>query len=393
MRHRDPHFGRGDLVHRLNIEPLFVPLRVKSSWSLRRFVRNLFPDLQRRHLNRRTTKRIQKHIAHVMKTVVTLRNLTEYTLRWDPNHKNCEHPELVLFQAFLSPVLKHIGPKLVKLSLTTIPLETLASLSPITLPHLEYLDIGICTQQMPQKDIYVIFDSFTVFVNNLYPSLRSLSFSSRVPSRFLDLTRFFAHLGTFPGLHTLSLSMPFDGAHLSTPSKLVDFLTKNHSTLQHLQLSASRCSPTDLPLDPSSKYWIPNILSSFPEPFPRLHSLHIALRPLKADLTPIYTFLKQYSRTLDSLTLADRQLTIDEVAMVVECLADFTGDALGMKELRLHVLQLSPALLILLAERLPQLLLLELSFYEVIAGSPQASHAGHHRMTHLVSGSVHPFSF
>jgi hypothetical protein len=324
VRRSDPHIGRGDFVRRVNIEPWLVQPRPKSRCSrfdaIRKFIRGLFDTDSKKHqLNRRITRRITKDTTRVTDAVVGLRNLTEYGLGWDS--LGPYHPEL--FRAFLCPVLTHIGPKLVKLSIS-VPLEMLCSLAPITLPQLEYLEVKMCTLEMPRRDIDIILDSFIVFVNNLYPTLQSLSISSRVPSRFLDLTRFFTFLGSFPRLLTFSLSMPFDGAHLSSPSNLVAFLNKHHHTLQHLQLSTSRCSPTDTPLDPSCKYWIPNILSSLANPFPRLRGLQLALRPLKADLTPITTFLKQYAPTLASLTLTDRQLTFDEVGMVVDALTDLT---------------------------------------------------------------------
>jgi hypothetical protein len=314
--------------------------------------------------------------------VVGLRNLTEYGLGWDPHRSY--HPEL--FQAFLCPILDHIGPKLIRLSIT-VPPEMLFSLAPISLPRLEYLEVGVCTLEMPRSDIDVILDSFTVFVNNLYPTLRLFSLSSRVPSHFLDLTRFFTYLGTFPHLDTFCLSIPFDGAHLSSPSNLVEFLNNHRRTLQHLQLSTSRCSPTDTPLDPSCKYWIPNILSSLANPFPRLRGLQLALRPLKADLTPITTFLKQHAPTLDTLTFTDRQLTFDEVAMIVDAVADPTGEALELKQLHLQVLYFSPALLNFLAAKLPRLVLLDLGFSEVVAAMPSQGLFCSQK-AHLVSASV-----
>ena len=298
---------------------------------------------------------------------------------WDPRLPY--HPKL--FQAFLCPVLSHIGHKLVRLSLT-VPPEMLCSLAPIALPRLEHLEVGVCTLEMPSRDIVVILDSFTVFVNNLYPTLQSLSLSSRVSSHFLDLTRFFTYLGTFSHLHTFCLSMPFDGAHLSSPSNLVAFLDKHHGTLQHLQLSTSRCSPTDIPLDPNCKYWIPNILRGLTNPLPRLCGLQLALRPLKADLTPITAFLKQYAPALSFLTFTDRQLTFDEVAMIVDTLTDSAAEALELKQLRLQILYLSPALLTFLATKLPRLVLLELSFNEVVAAAPSHSQ-GYSKKAHLVS--------
>lgn len=388
VHHSDPNIGGGDFVRRVDIHPWFVQPCAKSKStrsssridSIRIFIHNLFdPDCQRRQLKSRIAKRIQKDITRVTDAIIGLRNLTEYRLGWDPHRPS--HPEL--FEGFLCPILSHIGPKLVRLSLT-VPPHMLRLLASIKLPHLEHLEVGVCTLEMPRKDVDEILDAFTVFVNNLYSTLESFSLSSRVPSHFLDLTRFFTHLGTFPHLRTFCLSMPFDGAHLASPSSLVGFLNKHHRTLRHLHLSTSRCSPTDTPLDPSSKYWIPNVLTSLVNV--SLDGLQLALRPLKADLTPITTFLTGHSHALDSLALTDRQLTFDEVAMILGALADSTGQALVLKRIRLQVPYLSPALLTFLATKLPRLELLELSFSEVVATVPFDGQ--YHRMkAHLVCPS------
>lgn len=337
-------------------------------------------------MHQQVKKRITKDIARVTEAVSGLRNLSEYGLAWDEN-RSYYHPEL--YRAFLCPVLYRLKDQLVKLSLD-IPPEMFRSLVPIALPRLEHLDVGLCTLKMPSREIYELFDCFTVFVNNLYPTLESLSISTRVPSQFLDLTRFFTILGTFPRLHRFSLSIPFDGTHLSSPLVLTAFLSKHHETLQYLQLSTSRCSSADIPANPTSKYWIPNVLASINTPYPQLHGVQLALRPLKADLTPITRFLAQQAPELRCLNFTDRALTYDEVHGVLDSLG--STDSSPLKQLRLRLQHLSPALLDLLASRLPRLALLELSFAEVKATASHLTHAGiptHSMKAELVS-AIHP---
>jgi hypothetical protein len=373
VHRNDPDIGRGDLVRRVDIHPWLVQTRAKSKSkskstgnssrinTIRVFIRNLFNLNRQKHRPKSPiASKIQKDIARVTDAVIGLRNLTEYRLRWDPHQPY----HLELFEGFMCPILSHIGHKLVRLSLT-VPPQILGSLAPINLPRLEHLEVGVCTLEMPRRDVDEMFDAFTVFVNNLYSTLESFSLSSRAPSHFLDLTHFFNHLGTFPHLRTFFLSMPFDGSHLTSPHSLVAYLNRHHRTLRHLHLSTSRCSPTDTPLHPSSKYWIPNILTSLVDP--SLWGLRLALRPLRADLAPVTAFLMQHSHALESLVLTERQLTFDEVVMILDALADSTGQALVLKRIQFQVPHLSPVLLNLLAKKLPRLALLELLFSEVVA--------------------------
>jgi len=264
---------------------------------------------------------------------------------------------------------------LVKLSLN-VPPKMLPSLAPIALPRLEHLEVGVCTKRLLKGEINEVFDGFAVFVNNLFPTLQTLSISSRLPSQCLDLTRFFTLLGVFPHLTGFSLSIPFDGTHLFPPRDLITFLNKHRQTLQLLQLTTIRCSPADSPIDPESKFWIRNILTSLDSPFPRLHDVHLALRPLKADLTPVIQFLAEHAGELDALTLTERALTYTEVVDILDGISAYAHSP-RFKQLRLRLQHLSPALLELFASRLPRLAFLELSFSEVVATAAHAGHSGY----------------
>ncbi|GLB41207.1 hypothetical protein LshimejAT787_0904220 [Lyophyllum shimeji] len=372
----DPNIGRGALVRHVKIEPWVVQPRLKPSHkrgeSLWNFVNGVFdPHYAQKKLDERVKQRLQKDIRYVTDTISGMPNLSEYSLEW--KHDRSYHPEL--YRAFLGPLLTRIRGRLVKLSLN-VPPEMLRSLAPIALPRLEHLEVGVCTKKLSKGEINEIFDCFAVFVNNLFPTLQSLLISSRLPSQCLDLTRFFTLLGVFPHLSGFALSIPFDGTHLSQPRDLVTFLNKHHLTLQHLQLTTSRCSSADAPIDPESKYWIRNILTSLATPFPCLHDVHLALRPLKADLTPIIQFLADHARDLDALTLTERALTYTEVVDILDGIGAY-GHSPRLKQLRLKLQHLSPALLELLASRVPRLAFLELSFGEVVATAAHPGHSGY----------------
>ncbi|KAF9462543.1 hypothetical protein BDZ94DRAFT_1261151 [Collybia nuda] len=383
----DPKFGRCDVVRRLEITPWLVKPRVKSyrnqGVNLWRIVTHLFdPDCETREMNELTRKRVKKEVDRISEVVKKLSNVTEYKLGWDQNRGY--HPEF--FHAFLCPVLTRMWDRLVILSLK-VPPEALQSLASISLPRLQELEVTVCTLDLKRKEVDGIFDSFTVFVNNLFPTLRSLCISSVLPSQFLDFSRFFNHLGFFPQLDTFRFSIPFDGAHLSSPVVLSKFLTKHQKTLRHLQLTVSRCGTYDIPLPPSSKYWIPNILASLGTPGPQLHEIHLALRPLKADLAPVASLLRQHARTLKSLTLVDRRLTYQEVQFILDAVIDPVSETCSLRHLHLRICHLSPPFLDLLSSRLPRLAHLELDFAEVVATAAHvnSNYPAHSKRAELTS--------
>lgn len=303
--------------------------------------------------------------------------LYKYSLGWKdalPYHPG-------LYRAFLSPVLSCIKFNLRSLTLN-VPLEIMHVMPSIDMPHLESLSIYLCTTEKSEEEIDRIFDSLVVFVNNLLGSLELLSITSRVPSRSLKLDRFFRMLGTFPHLRSFSLSIPFDGNHLSSPEQVVKFLNKHRHMLKQLRLSASRCSPDSL-VDPECKLWIPNTLTRLNmTPYPQLYDLHLAIRPIKMDLTPLMEFFGFHA--IDSLTLTERALTYDEVKAILDALSTCEHSR-GLKQLRLRIQYLSPELLELLAKRIPRLALLELAFGEILASGAYQRHPGHVARDEFVS--------
>ncbi|KAG6861180.1 hypothetical protein C0995_002987 [Termitomyces sp. Mi166 len=327
------------------------------------------PKFAGRQLERQERKRLED-IRRVTDAISAMPNLYRYSVGWKDDRPH--HSEF--YHAFLSPVLSRIKGNLCSLSLN-VPPDILHTMSSIDLPHLESLRVDLCTKKKSGEEIDRIFDSFVVFINNLFRSLESLSISSRVPSPSLKLNLLFRMLGTFPRLRSFSLSIPFDGVHLSSPDEIVKFLNKHRHTLKHLRLSTSRCSPVvHSPVDPESKFWIPNTLTHLDTPYPYLYDLHIAIRPIRTDLTPLMKFFELHA--LESLTLTERALTYIEVKDILNALgAD--EDSHGLKQIRLRLERLSPAVLELFATRIPRLALLELTFGEIVATAAHRGHAGY----------------
>ncbi|KAG5720660.1 hypothetical protein E4T56_gene4946 [Termitomyces sp. T112] len=373
--------SKGVFVHEVNIDPWVVQPSLKPSFkqggNLCALIDRIFdPQFDNRQLEQRVQKRLRKDIRRVIDAISVMPNLYRYSLGWKDDQ--AYHPEL--YRAFLAPVLSCIKDNLRSLSLN-VPPELLHTLPSVYLPRLESLSVDLCTKEKSEEEIDRIFDSFVVFVNNLLGSLESLSISSRVPSRSLRLDRFFRMLGTFPHMRRFSLSIPFDGIHLRSSDELVKFLNKHRYTLNHLRLSASRCSPLDSPADPESKFWIRNTFTHLNTPYPYLRDLHLAIRPIRVDLTPLMKFLELH--TLESLTLTERALTYSEVKAILDALRAYEHSN-ELKQLCLKLKHLTPALFELLATRVPRLALLELIFDDIVAT------AVHTRSSASASDPAHP---
>lgn len=310
---------------------------------------------------------MQKDITRVSNAVRGLKNMTEYSLSWD---EGCPYqPEN--YKAFLRPVLTLINDRIVKLSLD-IPTDSLRSLANISMPSLQHFELGLCTLELQEQEINDIFDHLVVFINNLDRTLVSLSISSRRSSPNLDLTRAFAHLGTFRRLQKFSLTIPFDGRHLSNPAMLVQFLQKHHDTLHDLQLGANPCSTANYPNPTTSNEWIYTILAATRNPYPRLSAVKLALRPLRADLTPVIKFLAQHAGQLEHVNLTDRALEHGELEAILYGL----GTHAPLKRFEVKLSCLNSAFLSLLVLHLPQLAFLGLTFSEAKTFAAPRNFAG-----------------
>lgn len=248
-----------------------------------------------------------------------------------------------------------------------LPPELLSLLVRVNLPRLENLEVTFHMAGLQERDIHIALDGFIVFVHNTKDSLRSLSILSTCSSENLDLSRLFKLLKRFPRLCSVSLSIPFDGGHLSNPASFSSFLEMHRETLQRLSLNASRCTPVHTgKYDPDCINWIQRIMLSVHVPFPQLRSLELALRPLRAPLHILSDFLTKHCPTLESLILNDRILTFADVECILEPFESIQPEALTLKHLQFRVSYLSPELLFLLASRLPRLRSLSVYFTDVL---------------------------
>ncbi|KIK55315.1 hypothetical protein GYMLUDRAFT_47882 [Collybiopsis luxurians FD-317 M1] len=385
----------GSHVHSLHIQPWTVSSLV-SPTSTRRHgpagrVSSAFDhvcsffdsDYAVRKAQALLEKRMCKQIKLVTDTVNKLEHVREYTVDWDvekPYHAQ-------LFTAFLT--LLNISPFSQTLTVLTlrVPTDRLACLAPIHLPALEELNVHLTTQSLSERYINDCLDCFSVFVNNLFPTLRSLSVSSTHLSLNLNLSKFFRLLSIayFPRLRAFALSIPYDGSYLPNETdgiaSLHSFILKHSRNLQYLKLSSyPRCSfIRTRPSDPLAKYWIQRTLLTpgLADALVSLNCLELAVRPLRSDLGPFLVFISSVAHQLDSLVLTDDPLTAEEVEMVVDALG--TPASGFLRHLSLHLQYLSPATLDILASRLPSLTSLRLTFGDIKSSTPVADGSAYGR--------------
>ena len=298
---------------------------------------------------------LKNDVALVLRALNAMENIKEYFIDW--NEANDYIPEL--YKACFTPISQKWTSQLSKLTIK-VPPQFLQSIASVRLPNLETLEYHFCTGQMSCQDIDGLHHGFLVFVNNLVDSLEHLSFVSTHTSHYLDITHIYKSLGPFPKLNSISLSVPFDGAHISNPSVFVQFLEKHRSTLKHISVLTSRCTVQSTPRDPEGINWIQTILTSIHSPFPRLRSLALAMRPLRASLTNVSDFLEMHMSTLDSLTLAERALEYREFERLLKAPSGPFAVLKEFRHLRVKFNTFCPAILFYLASKMPGLTSLDI---------------------------------
>ena len=297
-------------------------------------------------------RRLSKRIANAIQNLPSVEEYKIQCLQGD-----CD----AFFVHGLIPALRHWEQTLRKLTLS-VPPDELLNLPAVKLPRLECLELLFLSPVIdPQEFRFMVLDPLVVFVNNLYPALRSLSITATRCAENIDLTPLFKGLSTFPHLRNFQLSMPYDGSSFSCIQPLLAFLAK-HNNIQCLRFSTlptAREAPTPYEL----MEWIPSILRSLDESFGDIEEIAIALRPLKANstFTTLNKFLSTHGRNLVSLSLTeDTTLSFKEVHEMLKPRGSHAFDHL--RRLSLHVKYLTVELFLFLAQTFPKLQKLEIGF-------------------------------
>uniref|UniRef100_A0A0W0GF06 F-box domain-containing protein n=1 Tax=Moniliophthora roreri TaxID=221103 RepID=A0A0W0GF06_MONRR len=263
-------------VRSVRVKPWIIPHAVKLSSKRAKLWHKVNTVLDADYPCRRACARLQhklsKHISRVSDTIRNLPSAQEYRIEWCPT--SFYHPEF--FSAFLAPLLvgTEFGRNITKFSVQ-VPVEKLTCLARVSLPSLTHLELQLHTGAMLTGEVNDRLDSLIVFINNTFSTLRSLSVASTSESERLDLNRFFHLLGFFTKLIAFSLSTPYNGAHVASPSyiftsnspaqetktytPLEAFVKKHSDQLEELRLKCSRAVPV-MNNDPDADLWVQRIL-------------------------------------------------------------------------------------------------------------------------------------
>jgi hypothetical protein len=300
-------------------------------------------------------RKVSKAVKRITQAVQHLPNVQEYKIQFQQT--DCDD----FFVHGLIPTLKNWENTLTKLTLCVPPCELL-NLPAVRLLQLESLELMFLSAATdPRAFRFMVLDPLVVFVNNLYPVLRSLSITATRGAANIDLTPLFKCLGTFSHLRKFELSMPYNGSSLSCIEPLLSFLAR-HKSIQCFRLSTSPTAPRDAPTPVELQEWIPSILKSLDDSFGDIQEIDVALRPLRAHstYTTLSEFLSTHGPNLSALTLTeDTTLDFKEVHEMLKPRNSYSF--IHLQRLSLHVQNISAELLSFLAQTFPNLLELEIA--------------------------------
>ena len=301
-------------------------------------------------------RKLSKAVKRITNAVENLPNVQEYKIQC--LQSDCD----AFFVHGLIPTLKHWERTLTKLTLCVPPGE-LIHIPAVKLLRLESLELLFWSAATdPREFRFMVLDPLVVFVNNLYPALRSLSVTATRCAANIDLTPLFKGLGAFPHLRNFQLSMPYDGSSFSCIQPLLAFLAK-HRNIQCFRFSTLPTAPREAPTPDELKEWIPSILRSLDNSFGDIEEINVALRPLKANstFTTLNEFLSTHGPNLTSLSLTeDTTLSFKEVHEMLKPRNSHAFDHL--RRLSLRVKYLTVELFSFLAQTFPKLQELEIGF-------------------------------
>jgi hypothetical protein len=320
------------------------------------------PHYAKKKAEARLQKRLRNDRTRIATAFKTMKTLQEFEIDWD---EFCGfHPEF--FRAFLAPPLASWQGHLTSLTVK-VPPSLVSTLSDVRLSYLETFVFHFTTGGLTEQEAIQAHDGFLVFLNNLKDSLRSLTFTSTHTSRNLNLSHVFDRMGVFPFLRKISLSIPFEGGHLPETSSFVKFLMKHQTTLNHINLFASRCVLRWTPGHPDSVNWIWRILSTIPTPLPHLRGLGVALRPLRSPLSILVEFLRTHP-SIETLLLEDRSLETTQISQLF--LHPINHPIYGIVHFQTKVDLLTPELIAYFAFKFPNLQTLKVECSQILLIAP-----------------------
>ncbi|KAF7316789.1 hypothetical protein HMN09_00412000 [Mycena chlorophos] len=207
----------------------------------------------------------------------------------------------------------------------------------------------------------VLTNTLAPYINSLAPQLQVFKVWSWST---LDLSPLFLNLGTFPHLHDIHVRSPFNT--FTNPVGLTSVLENNAETLTSVELRLNPMgSAVDNTVEQPLATWLLSHKEHNPQVMTGLKTLRIFPTNLDDGFATLLVYLERSVKTLRTLAVKDRYMSLDEISTLLAPLAYSAGED-GLESLRLHVRAWSPELFALLATQLPGLR--SLSLY--LGGSP-----------------------
>jgi hypothetical protein len=222
----------------------------------------------------------------------------------------------------------------------------------------------------PQDNSSADAEAASTFFKGISSTLTSLSISfhctSDKPSRLLQNSPREGGRTVFPKLASLSLFHSEPPA--SSDSNLMEFLNQHADTLKHLHLQYIKPSPIASQND---------LHSSVLPVLPNLETLHILNGSSSQDgqklassecLDAARAYVQHSGSALTSLCLTHGSFTLHDLGILLDLLrqgSSENAEAGGLKNLTVNVQVLSPQMLNMLAEKLPQLERLNIDFTDL----------------------------
>jgi len=297
-----------------------------------------------------------------------LRSVEEYIIEW----KQGVEAE----RSFCLPLLTAIWPHHAH-RLRTIKLDMMLShlcdmlATVIGLDHLEDLTLHFTCNDArfgpwggPGYEAKYAFEQLATFMNRLTSSLQSLAISS---IGHLNFSWLYASLTYFPHLASLSLLVPCDPRHVVDPTGLHQFL-QAHRRIKRLNFSPQYCchQSTQAPEAAhgcvSTDDWLDRAFGGLC--FQNLHFLDLGLNVLGSGgrrVMPPVPHIGKASKCVKTLGITGCVISLDDLRLILEPFSHTAGGN-SPYALILEVHILNVALLDLLAELLPDLKTLELTY-------------------------------
>ncbi|PPR05515.1 hypothetical protein CVT26_008999 [Gymnopilus dilepis] len=250
----------------------------------------------------------------------------------------------------------------------------------LSLPRLEVLDLTLRCYPS-RSDLYSEqYQGDTIvpyFINKFAPTLQELSMKT---IGHQELSQHFQLLGVFPRLTKLTIVMPLDSYHLRDPSGYRRML-KNHPQIRDLSIKYTRCC-RDCTEDGFDTFegkhklygdvHLPALRSlelglhiPIPKGIMNNSLYHNVVRQLGTTNNTLYYCLAQMGSELTSLTLTDRNLTLEEVKTLLGLFPSYR-----LKRLSFFAKVLSPRLIDAIAQACPSLSSLSLDVETVSSQDP-----------------------